>query len=147
MRKYGVENFSVTEVLSCDPLLLNDLERHYIRFYGTHAVLGHGYNLTEGGDGSPGSVPTTEQREKMSIAHKGKTIPKEQRDKISAALKGRVVSKETAARISAAKKGKKNSTEHKSHMAEARRGKHHSKETKLRMRTAQTERRRRENVN
>lgn len=122
MRKYGVENFSVTEVLSCDPLLLNDLERHYIRFYGTHAVLGHGYNLTEGGDGSPGSVPTTEQREKMSIAHKGKTILKDQRDKISAALKGRVVSKETGAKISAAKKGKRRSAEHTERLAASIRG-------------------------
>jgi hypothetical protein len=41
----------VEEVASCDSSLLNDLEKHYIKFYGTYAPTGHGYNMTKGGEG------------------------------------------------------------------------------------------------
>jgi group I intron endonuclease len=75
MRKHGIENFSITEVVSCDPSLLNDLERHYIKFYGTYFSTGHGYNLTEGGDNPPiakGLKRTAETRARMSEAAKNR---------------------------------------------------------------------------
>lgn len=77
MRKYGTENFTCNEVVSCDSLLLNDLERHYIKFYGTFAPTGHGYNLTEGGETPPdctGTKRSEETKKRMSeSAHKGPT--------------------------------------------------------------------------
>ena len=75
IRKYGNENFSITTVASCDPLLLNDLEKHYIKFYGTHFSTGHGYNLTEGGDNPPsakGLKRSPETRARMSKAAKNR---------------------------------------------------------------------------
>jgi group I intron endonuclease len=74
MRKYGVENFSISEVASCDDSLLNDLEKHYVKFYGTFSPVGHGYNMTIGGDGSLGYTMSDESKAKMSLAKKGKPM-------------------------------------------------------------------------
>lgn len=133
-RKYGFENFDIKEVVSCDSLLLDDLEKHYIKFYGTYAPTGHGYNLTEGGDGSlEGRVFSKEGREKLTSVHKGNSYAKghkvsdearaimssvqknrrhhspseEERKRISETLKGHPVSEETRAKISAVQLGKK----------------------------------------
>jgi len=35
IKKYGIENFTVTEIVACDPIYLNNLEKHYIEFFGT----------------------------------------------------------------------------------------------------------------
>lgn len=133
MRKYGFENFEIKEVASCEGLLLNDLEKHYIKFYGTYAPTGHGYNLTKGGDGcSEGRILTKEGRLGLRSAHagnsyakghkvsdesraamsearrgKGRVISEDEKARISAKLKGHTVSEETRAKISAAQKGKK----------------------------------------
>jgi group I intron endonuclease len=72
IREYGAENFSVREVCRCDELMLDHLERHYIEFFGTVAHIGHGYNLTIGGDGGRGRVTSEETKKKLSIAMKGK---------------------------------------------------------------------------
>jgi group I intron endonuclease len=75
MRKHSIENFTIEEVVSCDSSLLNDLEKHYIQFYGTHFSTGHGYNLTEGGDNPPsakGLKRTAETRARMSEAAKNR---------------------------------------------------------------------------
>jgi group I intron endonuclease len=72
IRKYGLENFTVLEVVSCEDLNhLNELERHYIRFFGTFMDKGHGYNLTSGGD-VPVEISSI-VRLKMSVAKKGKS--------------------------------------------------------------------------
>jgi len=122
MRKYGIENFSVSEVASCDSLLLNDLEKHYIKFYGTFAPTGHGYNLTLGGDGALGYVMSEESKAKMSLAKKGKPMSEAGKQ----ARRGKIawnrgmrkpkpvrikkdrqpISEETRAKMSAAKLGK-----------------------------------------
>lgn len=132
MRKYGFENFEVKTVASSDTLLLDDLEKHYIKFFGTYAPKGHGYNLTEGGDGSlegrvfskegkenlssvhkgnsyaKGHKVSAESRAKMSEAHKGKSNPTPEavKKKISQTLMGHLVSEETRAKLSKASKGK-----------------------------------------
>jgi hypothetical protein len=76
-------------------LLLNDLEKHYIKFYGTYAATGHGYNATEGGD-TAAWVRSEETRAKMSMAKKGKP----------GGRKGSVASDETRKRLSESHKGK-----------------------------------------
>ena len=133
LRKYGIENFEIKEIVSCDSLLLDDLEKHYIKFFGTYAPSGHGYNLTEGGDGGfDGKVIPEESRKKisdthkgnsyakgykhtdeaksaMSVAKKGKTpylMTESTKAKISATLRGHSVSEETREKISKVQKGK-----------------------------------------
>ena len=71
IRKYGIESFSISLVVTCDAMLLSDLERHYIKFYGTYAPIGHGYNLTEGGEAPPnhtGIKRSEETKKRMSEA-------------------------------------------------------------------------------
>lgn len=49
MRKYGVENFSIEEVESCDISILNEREIYWINFFDSYKT---GYNATKGGDGT-----------------------------------------------------------------------------------------------
>lgn len=112
MREHGIENFSITVVASCDALLLNDLEKHYIEFYGTFA---HGYNMTAGGDGLVGvsmkgrKMPprTPEHCKKISEYRTGKLHSKEACLKMSKSQKGRVVTDETRAKIMTTMRNKK----------------------------------------
>lgn len=131
MRKYGVQNFSVVELATCDRALLNDLEEHYIKTLGTFIGDGDGYNMTSGGD-APERV-SVQTRQKQSLARMGKIpwnkgkrykagprspVPIDVRRKISEALTGRKnpsyirsapsypCSEETKKKISEAKLGK-----------------------------------------
>jgi group I intron endonuclease len=126
MRKYGLESFSVYEVLRCDSSLLNDLERFYICFYGTRTVGGHGYNETDGGDGISGWTHSEEAKAKVSVANKGRIHSAETRAKVSAAGIGRKMpprSAEWRAKQSASHRGQIPSFK----------GKHHSAETKVKL--------------
>lgn len=69
-------------------------------------------NLTDGGEGAPGHVPSAESRAKMSMARRGQKR-----------------SAETCARISAAKRGKKHSPEHRANNRAAKLGHKQSQET------------------
>ena len=131
MRKHGQENFVVTEVATCNRLLLDDLEKHYIKFFGTSAAGGHGYNMTDGGDTR--RVPngwrhTEESKAKNSAAHKGMKRPPrsdEFRAKQSAAQKGKSPSEETRIKLSLAGKGKSHgpmTAEHKAKVSAAKKG-------------------------
>ena len=48
MKKYGVENFSISEIESCNIEVLNERETYWIEYYGSFK---NGYNATKGGDG------------------------------------------------------------------------------------------------
>lgn len=131
MRKHGVDCFTVAEVAACDPALLDDLEKHYVKFYGTSAANGHGYNMTEGGDSArrpKGSRNSEVSKAKNAASHKGMTRPPrsdEYRAKQVAAQKGKIIPDETKAKISAALKGQKKpqrSPEYKANMAAAKKG-------------------------
>jgi hypothetical protein len=104
------------------------LERRYIRWWG-RKDLGTGIliNLTDGGDGNPGSVVSIETRRKMSDSAKGKTFTKQRiknmsdaqkkrgssyiteeiRKNMSDAAKGRLLSEETKEKISKSNIGRK----------------------------------------
>jgi len=83
MRADGIEHFHVKQICKCDALLLDDLEKHYIQFFGTYAPNGgHGYNMHEGGDVRRGWKYTPEQIR----ANRSKWTP-ELRKKASAAIK------------------------------------------------------------
>ena len=131
MRKYGAENFTVIEVAACGRELLDDLEKHYIKFYGTASENGHGYNMTAGGDSSrrpKGSRNSEESKTKNSAAHKGMKRPprsEEYRAKQAASHKGKSLSEETKSKIAEAIKGTKKpprSEEYKANMAAIKKG-------------------------
>lgn len=89
-----------------DDCTLNALEQYYIWTYNTFE--GNGFNYTEGGDGNYGFKHSDETRDKMSEAHKGKTLSEEHKSKISASKKGKKPSAETRKKMSAALSGEKN---------------------------------------
>jgi len=72
LRKYGEENFTweILEDTIEDKLLLDDRERFYISLYKTFGP--NGYNMSEGGEGQTGWVPSDETRAKWSAQRKGK---------------------------------------------------------------------------
>ena len=77
------------------------------------------YNMTDGGDGTSGYIPSEESRKKMSEAKKGKTPSEETRRKISEANKGNT-----------SMLGKTHSEETRRKMSETSKGIIHSEETK-----------------
>ncbi len=96
-------------------------------------------NMTNGGDGVSGWVPSEESRKKMSEAHKGKTPSEENRRKLSETSKGRTHSEETRRKLSDVNKGKTLSEEIRKKMSDSQKGntyrlgKTHSEETKRKM--------------
>jgi len=105
-------------------------------------------NCTDGGEGCVN--PSTEVREKLSAAARGKTHSPESRAKISAASKGRLLSPdgraklsksmmgrkrspETCARIGAASRGRKYSQEIRAKMSKSQMGRKHSTETRAKL--------------
>jgi len=89
MRADGLENFQVRQICKCEDLLLDDLEKHYIQFFGTYAPNGgHGYNMHKGGDVRHGWKYTPEQVQ----ANRSKWTT-ELREKASAAIKAGYVKK------------------------------------------------------
>ncbi len=92
-------------------------------------------NLTDGGDGTPGLLPTAEMRAKWSATRKGRTYKHirpggmtgrrhspEAVNKIRAALFGRPHSPETRAKLAAAHKGKTLTPEHCAKIGDLKRG-------------------------
>lgn len=118
--KYGWDKhiFEVLAIVPADQL--NKLEQKYIQEYNSfHYENENGMNLTKGGEGTFGRIPTTEQREKLSRSLQGryhsdetKQLMKsikigkpsnftshshtdESRQKISLANKGRIVKQQS----------------------------------------------------
>jgi hypothetical protein len=95
------------------------------------------YNMTNGGDGSSGWVPSEEYRKKMSEAKKGKTHSEDSKKKMSDAQKGKTLSEEHRRKMSEANKDKTLSEEHRRKISEAHKGKIASEETKIKLSEAQ----------
>ena len=95
------------------------------------------YNMTNGGDGSSGWVPSEEYRKKMSEAKKGKTHSEDSKKKMSVAQKGKTLSEEHRRKMSEANKDKTLSEEHRRKISEAHKGKIASEETKIKLSEAQ----------
>lgn len=68
IRKYGTINFRMTVLCRARAELLGSLEMFFIRLLGTRIEHGFGYNMTDGGEGMHGRIPTAETRAKMSAA-------------------------------------------------------------------------------
>lgn len=82
------------------------LECERIRLYDTLC------NMTEGGEGSSGWVPSPEYRQKMSTLAKGRTFSAETKAKLSAAARGKRKSPEHRENNRKARLGKTLSAEH-----------------------------------
>jgi group I intron endonuclease len=123
LKKYGFKNFKWEQIDCADNKNeLNKKETDWIAFYHSNNET-CGYNMTEGGDGVRGFIPSKESREKrgksihehfkkyprgrfkkshkekLSIAHKGKALTKKHRENISISGKG----KHTGSKNSSAK--------------------------------------------
>jgi hypothetical protein len=104
-------------------------------------------NATDGGEGVVGKVYTTEERQRMSDAQKGKKLSEETKRKIGESSKGRKLSEESRKKISLANKGRQLTEEQRkklseslknrkfsdialANMAEGQRGRKHTEEEK-----------------
>lgn len=83
--KYGQEAFIFSVLEECDENKLQEREEYYISYYDSY---NNGYNLTTGGEGTPGRVLSDEEKLKISRFHKGKIISEKQRLQISLRTKG-----------------------------------------------------------
>jgi group I intron endonuclease len=143
IRKHGPETFSIVplvSILATDPQL-KEQERFWIRLFNATDPR-YGYNLTAGGDGSPGIRYSAEHRRKISKAMKGMVRSAEFCRKQSERMKGKKRGKyapcsiERRRKISEALKGRSHSVEHRRRIGEAlkrnknRKGKCHSAETR-----------------
>lgn len=109
--KYGVENFTKEILFDVDDEELMDFVEEVIvdeAFVAREDT----YNIALGGQGGHLVDCSEETRQKLSKAHKGKTIPEEMRQRISGKLKGRPspkkgtpMSEEQKQKISRAMKG------------------------------------------
>jgi group I intron endonuclease len=88
MAKYGKENFIFT-VFSCykNTSEAKEAERYWIAEMKNQSI--PLYNLTEGGDGAVGYIPTEDTRKNMSIAHLGVMHTEESKKKMSETRRSR----------------------------------------------------------
>lgn len=160
IQKYGWDNFKHYIILQNETLeYAMKVEKCLIKHYKTNDKR-YGYNMTNGGEGIKGWVPSEEWRRKQSEIRKGKPLPETAIQNAKIANTGKIVSEETRRKISEARKGKylgvnnknfgkKHSEETKKKMSESRKGKrtgeesywygkHHSEETKEKLRKVHT---------
>ena len=147
IRKYKKENFTWTILerpktweLACS------MEQFYIDYLNTKEP--NGYNLTDGGEGTPGWKMPDRMRINKSESMKGekhhnwgKKLPEETRKKISESHKGKKLSEEHKKKLAITSSKIKHSEETKKKISENNIGKHshqllgrkHSEESKMKM--------------
>lgn len=139
IRKYGKNEFVWKILHRCNNInFLNRLEIFYIGYYDT---FNNGYNLTEGGGGMLGCIPSKETLQKRSEAAMGHIVSIETRQKIAKGNTGKHPSKKTRRKMSEAKLGrigkdcvnygKHHTDEAKRKMSEARKGKYCGKDSHM----------------
>lgn len=117
IRKYGEENFLVEEVLTVsaptkDVLKkkLDFLEQYFIQKFDTRK---HGYNSTDGGEGTLGMSLSEDAIKKMAESKRRENLTPEKRRRLSESKIGKKIpfyhkrhSKDTRKKMSASKSGK-----------------------------------------
>ena len=85
IRKYGLENFEWKILYQGEDrnYTLNVVENKMIIEHNTHFKNGHGYNMTYGGEGALGWIPTDETKRKIGLANSRSTLTEEGRKKKS----------------------------------------------------------------
>ncbi len=134
MRKYNEANFDASVIETCDRQFLSAREVYWIEhlqtFIGDHPNLG--YNMTRGGEGE-GRVMTSEVREKISRAKKGKEFSLDHKMRLSQAAKTRIVSDETKAKLSAQGKKHRHTEDTKVRMSISQKGRKKPREQKMKI--------------
>ncbi|MCR4300616.1 MAG: NUMOD3 domain-containing DNA-binding protein [Sulfuricaulis sp.] len=115
----------ILEVVDLDEELT--AERRWIALLKTSHRL---TNLTDGGEGMSGYVPSDETKRKIGAANRGRVLSDETKRKIAAANKGRVASSEHRQKISDAGKGRLFSPASRLKMSLSQKGKLISAETR-----------------
>jgi len=107
---YGETSFVFEVIEEFDPEMnfsLDYLEQYWINFYDSKNPE-KGYNMTDGGGGTKGWIPTLATRNAISLGNKGKKRTTEVRAKMSESQKNREpISEETREKKSLALKGQK----------------------------------------
>lgn len=134
---YGWNNFE-HEIIASNLTLeeANQFEEMLIKELDTIS-LDKGYNLKSGGENN---LFSEEVKQKISKAHRGKSLSDEHKMRLSEARKGKTLSDEHKRKIGEANKGKIRSKEVCAKNAQARIGTKHTEETKEKMRVAQASR-------
>ncbi len=91
IKKYGIQSFewSIIDTAETEEIL-NEKEIYWIKFLNTKSP--NGYNLTDGGEGISGWIPTKESRKKLSevkMGKKRKPFTEETRNKMRESKKGK----------------------------------------------------------
>lgn len=134
--KYGEESF-VFEIIEYCPV--ENIEQREIYWINTLDSYKNGYNLTIGGEGCVGRIPTQEHRERLRQSNIGKQCrcgwkhTEEAKTKISQRAKGRILSEEHKQILFASRKGKPISEEHKQQIREYRTGQKYTQKQKEKM--------------
>lgn len=97
--KYGKESVKIATIANASYSELVVLEVKAIAEMGTRYP--HGYNLTDGGEGSPGFIMTAEHKEKLRAVWTGRTHTKESLERMSKSRIGFAHTAESRAKISA----------------------------------------------
>jgi group I intron endonuclease len=141
MRKHGIENFKPIMIEECDESDSSVREQFWIKEFETHISMG-GYNLTMGGEGLLGYIPSEETKEKMRSKATGRILSDNTKAKISAAHKGKKKSIKDVLRRAASNRGKKRSQEQKDNISNGQRnsGYTHSLETRKKIGIASSNR-------
>jgi group I intron endonuclease len=125
IRKYGESSFDWTILYESEyNSALCEMECFFISYFDTKCP--KGYNMTDGGEGVPGHVITSETRARMSASHQGRKMSPESIEKSAAAKRGRkrgTPSAECRAKLSAALSGRQFTPEHCLHLSQAKTGK------------------------
>jgi len=90
-------------------------------------------NLTDGGEGTLGWIPSAEFRAKLSAAHRGRQFSEQHKAALSAALMGHTSSPERNAKNSASQRGRKCSPETRAKLSAAGTRRRHSPESRARI--------------
>lgn len=85
IRKYGVDNFDWEVLYQSEDRehTLNVIENKMILEHNTHFRDGHGYNMTYGGEGALGWIPSEETKKKIGLANSRSTLTEEGRKRKS----------------------------------------------------------------
>lgn len=127
--EYGEDKFIMGKIENIKPEVWREKEIYWIKKMDTHVSLGHGYNLTWGGDGGLGYKHTEETKQKLR-----KPKSEEHKEKLRIAQTGKKATEETIKNMSNAHKGYKQTPEHIENSATAHRRKKRTEETKQKMR-------------
>jgi len=95
-------------------------------------------NLTCGGEGCSGLIPSEDHRKKISISNKGRIMSEENRQKISIMMKTRVRrphTEKSKQKMSESHKGLVFTDNHKANLSSSAKGRKHTEETKQKMST------------